>query len=62
MSQGRGWNEENFSENPAVSHLERLGWTYVRPELFDAERESLKQVVLVPREDRLRFSVHTAHI
>ena len=49
MSRGRGWNEENLSENPAVEHLERLGWTYVRSELLDAERESLKQVVLVPR-------------
>ncbi len=49
MSRGRGWNEENLSENPAVAHLERLGWTYVRPEVLDEDRESLKQVVLVPR-------------
>lgn len=46
---GKGWNEETLSENPAVAHLQRLGWTYVAPEVLDAERESLKQVVIVPR-------------
>lgn len=46
---GRGWNEESLSENPAVEHLGRLGWTYVQPEKLDGERESLKQVVLVSR-------------
>lgn len=49
MTQGRGWNEENLSENPAVAHLERLGWRYVAADVLDAERESLKQVVVVPR-------------
>ena len=49
---GRGWNEENLSENPAVEHLGRLGWAYVRPEDLDVERESLKQVVLVKRLSR----------
>jgi type I restriction enzyme R subunit len=46
---GRGWNEENLSENPAVEHLERLGWTYVGPESLDPERETFKQVVLTKR-------------
>jgi type I restriction enzyme R subunit len=46
---GKGWNEENLSENPAVAHLQRLGWTYVPVEVLDEERESPKQVVLVPR-------------
>jgi type I restriction enzyme R subunit len=44
---GKGWNEESLSENPAVEHLGRLGWTYVAPDLLDVERESLKQVVIV---------------
>jgi type I restriction enzyme R subunit len=46
---GKGWNEENLSENPAVEHLGRLGWTFARPENLDAERESLKQVVFIRR-------------
>jgi type I restriction enzyme, R subunit len=46
---GKGWNEENLSENPAIEHLGRLGWIYVRPEDLDVERESLKQVVLIKR-------------
>ncbi len=49
MSPGRAWNEESLSEDPAIAHLERLGWTYVAPEVLDTERESLKQVVLLPR-------------
>jgi type I restriction enzyme R subunit len=46
---GKGWNEENLSENPAVEHLVRLGWAYVPPEALDAERESPKRVVLIGR-------------
>ena len=46
---GKGWNEESLSENPAVEHLQRLGWTYVGPEVLDGERETLKQVVLTKR-------------
>lgn len=46
---GKGWNEESLSENPAVEHLQRLGWTYVGPEALDSERETLKQVVLTNR-------------
>ncbi len=46
---GQGWNEENLSENPAVEHLRRLGYTYVPPEALEAERDSFKEVVLVKR-------------
>jgi type I restriction enzyme, R subunit len=49
MMKGRKWNEESLSENPAVAHLERLGWTCVPTEVLDQQRESLKQVVLGPR-------------
>lgn len=49
MSRGRNWNEANLSENPAVEHLERLGYTYVPAEVLEAERESLKEVVLAKR-------------
>ena len=46
---GRGWNEATLSENPAVEHLRRLGYTYVPPEILEAERESFKEVVLTKR-------------
>jgi type I restriction enzyme R subunit len=46
---GWGWNEENLSENPAVEHLRRLGYTYVPPEALETERDSLKDVVLTKR-------------
>lgn len=46
---GQGWNEENLSESPAVVHLRRLGYTYVAPEVLDAERDSFKEVVLAKR-------------
>jgi type I restriction enzyme R subunit len=46
---GQGWNEENLSENPAVVHLRRLGYTYVPSEVVDAERDSFKEVVLTNR-------------
>ena len=49
MAPGRNWNEASLSENPAIAQLQRLGWTYVPVETLDAERESLKRVVLVPR-------------
>ena len=39
---GQSWNEETLSENPAIDHLARLGWTYLPPEILDPERESLK--------------------
>lgn len=46
---GRGWNEASLSEDPAVEHLQRLGYTYVPRDILDAERESFKEVVLVGR-------------
>ena len=46
---GRSWNEASLSESPAVEQLEALGYTYVEPETLDAERESLKEVVLAKR-------------
>ena len=48
---GQGWNEESLSENPAVVHLCRLGYTYVPPEVIDVERESFKEVVLAKLSD-----------
>lgn len=49
MTRGWDWNEANLSENPAVEHLEQLGYHYVTPERVDAERESLKDAVLGKR-------------
>jgi type I restriction enzyme R subunit len=46
---GRDWNEINLSENPAVELLEKLGFTNVAPEVLEAERETLKETVLVGR-------------
>jgi type I restriction enzyme R subunit len=46
---GKGWNEENLSENPAVQQLEALGYTFVPVETLEAERESLKEVVVTKR-------------
>lgn len=46
---GRDWNEINLSENPAVELLEKLGYTYVAPDVLEAERESLKETVLTGR-------------
>jgi type I restriction enzyme, R subunit len=46
---GKGWNEESLSENPAIEHLVRLGYTLVSSEMLEAERESLKEVVLTKR-------------
>jgi type I restriction enzyme R subunit len=46
---GQGWNEESLSENPAVAHLQRIGYTYIPPEVLDTDRESFKDVVLTER-------------
>jgi type I restriction enzyme R subunit len=46
---GKGWNEENLSENPAVAHLQRLGYTFVPAGVMDLERESFKEFVLKGR-------------
>ena len=43
------WNEAGQSETPAVELLEKLGYAYVPPETLDAERDSLRDVVLVAR-------------
>jgi len=49
MTRGRDWNEASLSENPAVEQLRRMGYQYVPGETLDAERESLKDVVLTQR-------------
>jgi type I restriction enzyme, R subunit len=49
MTPGRDWNELHLSENPAVEVLQSLGYTYVAPEVLEAERESLKETILTGR-------------
>lgn len=46
---GQSWNEATLSEDPAVEHLRRLGYTYVSPSTLEVERESLKDVALPKR-------------
>jgi type I restriction enzyme R subunit len=46
---GEAWNEASLSEDPAVQHLQRLGYTFVAREKLDAERDSVKEVVLTKR-------------
>jgi len=48
-SAGRDWNELHLVEDPAVELLESLGYVYVAPEVLEAERDSLKEVVLTKR-------------
>src|SRR5260221_12739897 len=48
-TRGQAWNEENLSEYPAVNQLRRLGYSYVAPEVIEAERNSMKYVVLAKR-------------
>jgi type I restriction enzyme R subunit len=48
-SQGQDWNELHLSEDPAVELLQALGYTYVAPEVLEAERDSLKQTILTKR-------------
>jgi type I restriction enzyme R subunit len=43
------WNEAGQSENPAVELLKNLGYAHVPIETLDAERDSLREVVLVSR-------------
>lgn len=43
------WDEISQSEEPASLFLQRLGWTYVAPEVLEHERASLREVLLVPR-------------
>ena len=49
MSGGRNWDELHLSEDPAVELLQRLGYAYVTPETFEAERDTLRDVVLTSR-------------
>ena len=46
---GRAWNEANLSEHPAIRQLVALGYTFIAAETLEAERESLKEVVLTER-------------
>ena len=46
---GKGWNEANLSEDPAVELLQKLGFTYVGPEVLEAERETFKETILSGR-------------
>jgi type I restriction enzyme, R subunit len=48
----RAWNEAGQSEDPAVALLERLGYTYVPPDVLDTERETFRDVVLAGRLER----------
>ena len=43
MTHGKGWNEAKLSEDPAVEVLQRIGFTYVAPEVLEAERERLRR-------------------
>ncbi|PKN32267.1 MAG: DEAD/DEAH box helicase, partial [Deltaproteobacteria bacterium HGW-Deltaproteobacteria-20] len=43
------WDELHLAENPAVELLQRLGYTYVAPEALEAERDTLRDVVLTSR-------------
>ena len=50
MTATRGaWNEAGQSEGPAIDLLKKLGYTYESSETLDAERESLRDAVLVSR-------------
>jgi type I restriction enzyme, R subunit len=46
---GRDWNEKSLTEDPAVDVLVKLGYRCSTPDDLQGERESLKDVVLVPR-------------
>jgi type I restriction enzyme R subunit len=49
---GGAWNEAGQSEDPAVEFLKKPGYAYVPPETLEAERDSLRDVVLVARVHR----------
>jgi type I restriction enzyme R subunit len=49
---GKDWNEASLSEDPAVAVLEALGFTYVGPEVIEAERDTLKETVLSGRLEK----------
>src|SRR3972149_11147240 len=46
------WNEIHLSEDPAVELLKAMGHTFASYEELDAERGSLKEVVLVSRLEK----------
>ena len=46
---GKSWNEANLSEHPAIRQLVALGYTFVAADTLEAERTSLKDVVLAGR-------------
>ena len=49
MNKPNNWDEAHLSEDPAVELLQRLGYTYVTAEALEAERETLRDVVLTTR-------------
>lgn len=46
------WHELNQSEEPAALLLQKMGWSYVAPEVSQDERASSREVILVPRLER----------
>jgi type I restriction enzyme, R subunit len=46
---GEAWNEATLSEDPAIEHLQRLGYTYVPPEQLETGRQSQRDVILSDR-------------
>jgi hypothetical protein len=46
---GKVWNEESLPEHPAIGQLVALGYSFIAAETLEAERESLKEVVLTKR-------------
>ena len=46
------WNEIHLSEDPAVELLKAMGYAFAPCEELDAERGSLKEVVLVSRLEK----------
>jgi type I restriction enzyme R subunit len=46
---GKGWNEANLSEDPAIRQLVGFGYSFIGAETLELERESLKEVVLTKR-------------
>jgi len=46
------WNEIHLSEDPAIELLQAFGYTFVYSEELEAERESLKETILVSRLEK----------
>jgi hypothetical protein len=49
---GQDWNEAHLSEDPAVEVVQALGYSYIAPEVLEAERESRKEAILTQRLGR----------